>query len=47
MKIQDKIKIKLWIKRFTYEDLIMIKAFIDNEKQERDKNIKKIKKSAR
>lgn len=37
MHLSDRIKIQLWIKRFTYEDLIAIQKFINDEVKTRNK----------
>ena len=39
MKLRDEIKIKLWIKRFTYDELACIKRFIDDEFKKRNKDL--------
>lgn len=39
MRISDKIKIKLWIKRFTYDELMIIQSYINDEVRKRKKNL--------
>lgn len=43
MKISDKIKIMFNLKKFTFEDLTLLKQYVDKEFQVRLKTIKKIK----